>query len=142
MRGQRPIIIALLAIMVLVRFGLAAFAYAAPEALMAELGAPAASNPQAPYIVRVWAVRDMVLGLLVVLARPAWLQQLLIALIVIDATDILSALLSGVAGQYDSQQTLGLMTTAIAALVPEGLALLLLRRAAAPSDALATKRRG
>jgi hypothetical protein len=52
----------LLALMCLVRFGLAAFGYAAPEALMAELGAPITANPQMPYIVRVWAVRDMVLA--------------------------------------------------------------------------------
>jgi hypothetical protein len=128
MRGQPATIFILLAIMCLVRFGLAAFGYAAPEALMAELGAPPDANPQMPYIVRVWAVRDMVLALLVLAARPAWLQPLLIACIAIDATDIASAWLSGRAGLFDAAETLGLMTTAIAALVPETLALLLLRR--------------
>jgi hypothetical protein len=128
MRGQPPLIAALVGVMCLVRFGLALFAYVAPEVLMAELGAPAAANPQMPYIVRVWAIRDMVLAVLVVTARPATLRPLLIACIVIDATDILSAWLAGRAGLFDAADTWGLMTTAIAALVPESLALWLISR--------------
>ncbi|OYU15185.1 MAG: hypothetical protein CFE37_07285 [Alphaproteobacteria bacterium PA4] len=128
MRGQPTLIAGLLLVMVLVRFGLAAFGYAVPDALMAALGAPADANPQMPYIVRVWAVRDMVLALLVLLARPATLTPLLIACIAIDATDVLSAVLAGRAGLFDAPDTFGLMTTAIAALVPETLALILLRR--------------
>ncbi len=128
MRGQPAIIALLLALMCLVRFGLAAFAYAAPEALMAELGAPLAANPQMSYVVRVWAVRDMVIALLVLLARPAWLLPLLIGCIAIDCTDILSAWLSGRAGQFSPKDTMGLMGTAVAALVPETLALLLMLR--------------
>lgn len=128
MRGQPAIISLLLAVMCLVRFGLSAFAYAAPEAMMAELGAPVAANLQASYIVRVWAVRDMVIALLVLFARPAWLPALLIGCIAIDCTDILSAGLSGRAGQFNPADTLGLMGTAVAALVPETLALLLQRR--------------
>ena len=128
MRGQPAIIIALIVLMCAVRFGLAAFAYAAPEAMMAELGAPVAANLQASYIVRVWAVRDMVIALLVLLARPAWLPALLVGCIAIDCTDIVSAWLSGRAGQFNPADTLGLMGTAVAALVPETIALLLLRR--------------
>jgi hypothetical protein len=128
MRGQPAAIAVLVGLMCLVRFGLALFGYLAPEALMAQLGAPAADNPQMPYIVRVWAVRDMVLAMLVVTARPAMLRPLLIACIVIDTTDILSAWLAGRDGLFDGPQVLGLMTTAIAALVPESLALWLLWR--------------
>ncbi|MEY2884651.1 MAG: hypothetical protein RL490_2375 [Pseudomonadota bacterium] len=128
MRCQPALIAGLILVMVLVRFGLAAFGYAAPEALMAELGAPAAANPQMPYIVRVWAVRDMVLALLVLLARPATLTPLLMACIAIDATEFMSAVLAGRSGLFDAPDTFGLMTTAIAALVPETLALTLLRR--------------
>jgi len=130
MRGQPAIVIILLGLMCLVRFGLAAFGYADPEALMAELGAPAAANPQMPYIVRVWAIRDMVLALLVVAVRPGWLMPLLLACIAIDATDIVSALLSGHAGLFTAAQVHGLMATAIAALVPETLAMLLIWRRA------------
>jgi hypothetical protein len=129
MRGQPALVIVLLALMCAVRFGLAAFGYAAPDALLAELGASPAANLQAPYIVRVWATRDMVLALLVIAARPAWLQPLLLACIAIDCTDIVSAWLSGRAGLFSPADTLGLMGTAVAALVPEVLALLLVRRA-------------
>lgn len=128
MREQLPAIAVLVGLMCLVRFGLALFGYLAPEALMAELGGPAADNPQMPYIVRVWAVRDMVLAVLVASARPMMLLPLLIACIIIDATDILSAWLAGRAGLFDGAQTLGLMTTAVAALVPETLALWLIIR--------------
>jgi hypothetical protein len=128
MREQPPVIAVLIGVMCLVRFGLALFGYLAPEALMAELGAPAAANPQMPYIVRVWAIRDIVLAVLVVTARPALLKPLLIACIVIDATDIVSAWLAGRAGLFDGPDTLGLMTTAIAALIPETLALGLIMR--------------
>lgn len=128
MRGQPVSIAVLVGLMCLVRFSLAAFGYLAPEALMAELGAPAAANPQMPYIVRVWAIRDMVLAVLVITARPAMLRPLLVACIVIDMTDIFSAWAAGRAGLFDGPQTLGLMTTAIAALVPETLALWLIIR--------------
>jgi hypothetical protein len=128
MRGQPALIALLIALMCAIRFGLAAYGYLAPEALMAQLGAAAADNPQMPYIVRVWAIRDMVLAVLVLTARPATIGPLLVACIVIDLTDILSAWLSGRAGLFTPADTLSLMTTAVAALVPETLALLLIRR--------------
>jgi hypothetical protein len=128
MRGQPRAIAVLVGLMCLIRFSLALYGYLAPEALMAQLGAPAADNPQMPYIVRVWAIRDIVLAVLVVTARPGMLRPLLIACIVIDTTDIVSAWLAGRAGLFDGPATLGLMTTAVAALVPESLALWLLIR--------------
>jgi hypothetical protein len=70
----------------------------------------------------------MVLAILVMLARPPQVSTLLIACIAIDLTDIASARLSGTAGLFDAGETFALMTTAIAALVPETLALLLIRR--------------
>jgi hypothetical protein len=128
---EQPLFIALLiGLMCLVRFGLAAYGYAAPEALMTQLAAPVADNPQMPYIIRVWAIRDMVLAILVATARPATIKPLLMACIVIDTTDILSAWLAGRAGLFSPAETVSLMTTAIAALVPETLALVLIRRAA------------
>lgn len=128
MRGQPLIIAALIGLMGALRFGLAAFGYAAPEMLMDALGAPMAANVQSPYIVRVWAVRDMVLAVLVLSARMPVLRTLLVACIVIDCTDILSAVLAGRDGLFDVAGTYGLMTTAVAALVPEVLALLLIHR--------------
>jgi hypothetical protein len=56
------------------------------------------------------------------------LHTLLVACIVIDLADIVSAVLAGRAGLFGPADAFGLMTTAIAALVPEMLALLLIRR--------------
>ena len=127
MRGQPLVIVILIVIACAVRFGLAVLGYAVPEVTLEALGAPVADNPQAPYVVRVWAVRDMVLAVLLLAARPAMLVPLLIGCIVIDATDIVSALLSGRAGQFSHDQTLGLVMTAVAALLPESIALALIR---------------
>ena len=129
MRGQPRLVALLIGLMCAVRFGLAAFGYADPLGLMEQLAAPPADNLQMPYIIRVWAIRDMVLAILVVLARPAHVRTLLIACIAIDLTDIASAWLGGNAGLFDAGESFALMTTAIAALVPEALALLLTRRA-------------
>ena len=85
MRGQVGYLAALIAAMCAVRGGLAAYGYLYPDQLMDSLGASIASNPQMPYIVRVWAIRDVVLALLVVLARPQTIRGLLIACIAIDA---------------------------------------------------------
>ena len=90
MRGQVWYLAALIAAMCAVRGGLAAYGYLYPDQLMDSLGASIASNPQMPYIVRVWAIRDVVLALLVVLARPQTIRGLLIACIAIDATDRLT----------------------------------------------------
>ena len=48
-----------IALMCAVRFGLAAFGHLAPKALMEQLGIPIADNPQMPYAIRVWTIRDL-----------------------------------------------------------------------------------
>ena len=128
MREETRLVFWLLAAMCGIQFALAVFGYAAPEALMNSLGAPVEANPQMPYIVRVWVVRDVALVLLVVLSASQSLRPLLYACVAIDVTDVVSALLSGSAGQLDQSQTLGLISTAIAALIPECIALALLAR--------------
>ena len=128
MREQTRLVFWLLAAMCTIRFVLAICGYLAPESLMASLGAPAGSNPQMPYMVRVWAVRDIALAVLVATSSGKSLRPLLYACIAIDLTDVASAALGRAAQQYDIAHTVGLMSTAIAALVPEGLALALMRR--------------
>jgi hypothetical protein len=128
MRDQVWYVAALIALMCLVRLGLAAVAYVEPVWLLEELGAPSATNQQAPYVVRVWAIRDIVLAVLVLAARDSTIRPLLLACIVIDATDIMSAQLSGAAGLFNAAQTLSLTMTAVAALVPEAIALALIVR--------------
>lgn len=128
MREQVRLVFWLLVTMCAIRFGLAAWGYAAPEGLMEVLGAPADVNPQMPYIVRVWAVRDLALAVLILLSSAKSLKPLLYACIAIDLGDVISAVLSAVDGQYSPTEALELMSTAIAALVPECIALALILR--------------
>jgi hypothetical protein len=126
MRGQTWYVAGLIGLMCLVRFGLSTIAYADPDWLMEQLGMPLASNVQAPYVVRAWAIRDIVLAVLVVFANPCFIKTLLFACIAIDATDIVSAHLSGTAGLFNAADTWSLKWAAIAALVPEVVALALI----------------
>ncbi len=125
----------LVAVMCLVRAGLAAAAYAMPEWTMQTLGAPPAQNPQMPYVVRVWAARDVVLTALVVHLRRTHLRMLLAACVVVDGTDLLSAGLAATSGAYDGATAFGLAMTAVVALVPELAALGLLARMSRARDA-------
>eukprot|EP00808_Paulinella_micropora_P029156 g63442.t1 len=117
----------LVGFMLLVRIGTALVAYLAPETLMACFGAPPDKNPHMPYIVRVFGIRDLVLGGLVIALYESHLHVMLYACMIIDSFDVLSALLSSRNGSYDSEATVGLVMVALAALVPEGLALGLLQ---------------
>lgn len=126
MRGQSWYIALLIGLMCLIRFSLSAVGYADPVWLMEQLNIPIDSNIQMPYVVRVWAIRDIALAVIVAFANRSNLKTLLLACVAIDATDILSAHLSGAAGLFDPSETWSLKLTAIAALVPELTALFLL----------------
>lgn len=126
MRNQIWYVAVLIGLMCIVRFILSAIGYADPHWLMEQLGIPTVSNLQMPYIIRVWAIRDIVLAILVVFANKNTVKTLLFACIIIDSTDILSAHLSGMAGLFNATQTWSLKLTAIAALIPELAALVLL----------------
>lgn len=123
MRNQVWYVAMLIGIMGLIRFGLAAIGYINPPWLMEQLGAPVAANLQMPYILRVWAIRDIVLAILVLTANPSTIKPLLWACIAIDCTDVLSAFFSGMAGLFNPTDTRSLQLTAIAALIPETIAL-------------------
>ncbi|MBX9608708.1 MAG: hypothetical protein K2Y51_20985 [Gammaproteobacteria bacterium] len=123
MRGQVWYVTVLVGVMCAVRFGLAAYGYALPDDLMTQLGMSPSLNPQASYLVRVWAIRDIVLAVLVLLAGPETIRALLYACIVVDATDVLSAHLSGLRGLFSAADVWALKATAIAALIPEVVAL-------------------
>jgi hypothetical protein len=126
MRDQRWYIALLIGLMCLIRFSLSAVGYADPLWLMEQFSIPIDSNIQMPYIIRVWAIRDIVLAVIVAFANRSTVQTLLLACVAIDATDIMSAHLSGVAGLFNASETWSLKLTAIAALVPELMALVLL----------------
>lgn len=89
-------------IMCLIRFSLSAFGYINPHWFMEELGISLSSNPQMPYAIRAWAIRDVVISMLVVLANGNTVRILLIGCVAIDFTDIISAYLIGVEGLFDT----------------------------------------
>ncbi|MCP2730166.1 hypothetical protein [Limnofasciculus baicalensis] len=126
MRDQVWYVAVLIGIMCLVRFVLSAIGYINPHWLMEQLGATIVSNLQMPYTIRVWAIRDIVLAILVAFSNKNSIKSLLFACIAIDVTDVVSAHLSGMAGLFDAAHTLSLKLTAIAALIPESAALALI----------------
>ena len=126
MKNQSWYVAFLIGLMCIIRFSLSAVGYADPHWLMEQLNIPIDSNLQMPYVIRVWAIRDIILAVLVASADKTTVKTLLLACIAIDFTDILSAHLSGMAGLFNAAETWSLKLTAIAALVPEITALALL----------------
>jgi hypothetical protein len=114
--------------MCLIRFSLSAFGYAAPNWFMEEIGISLSSNPQMPYAIRAWAIRDVVIAAIVALADKNNIKLLLVGCVAIDFTDIVSAYLSGIAGLFGTADgwLRKLTSTAIAALLLELGALVLL----------------
>jgi hypothetical protein len=102
--------------------------------MMQQFGASIADNLQMPYTIRVWAIRDIVLAILVASSNKSVIKPVLFACIVIDVTDIVSAHISGMAGLFDVAHTWSLKLTAIAALIPESIALALMMRRQTQAD--------
>lgn len=100
MRGQSWYIALLIGLMCLIRLSLSGLGYADPLWLMQKLSISIDSNIQMPYIIRVWAIRDIVLAVIVALANRGSVRTLLLACIAIDTTDIISAHLSGAVGLF------------------------------------------
>lgn len=125
MRNQVWYVALLIGLMCLIRFALSAFGYAAPHLFMAETGLSLASNLQMPYAIRAWAIRDMVLAILVVLTDKTQVKILLFACVAIDFTDIISAYLSVRNGLFNNADVglIQLTSTAIAALILELVAI-------------------
>jgi hypothetical protein len=126
MRGQSWYIVLLIGLMCLVRFSMSAVGYVDPLWLMAQLNISIDANIQMPYIIRVWAIRDIVLAIIVAIADQRAVMTLLLACIAIDTTDVISAHLSGAAGLFNASETRSLQLTAIAALIPEVIAVVLI----------------
>jgi hypothetical protein len=128
MRNQTWYVALPIGLMCLIRFSLSAFGYATPHWFMEEIGISLSSNPQMPYAIRAWAIRDIIISVLVALADRTAVKLLLIGCVAIDFTDIVSAYLSGIAGEFSTKDgwLLKLTSTAIAALLLELGALVLL----------------
>ena len=128
MKNEVWYIILFIGIMCFVRFSPSMIGYIDPLWLMEQLSIPANTNIQMPYIVRVWAIRDIVLAVLVAFADKNTVRSLLFACILIDCGDILSAHLSGIAGLFNPSEGWSLKLTAIFALIPESMATFLIVR--------------
>lgn len=126
MRGQTKTIAILILIMCILRLGLGLIGYINPVFLINEFGADPSINIKMSYIIRVWAIRDIVLAIIVICATPKYILPLLIGCFVIDSFDILSALLNHFSTNMTLSDTLGLVSTAIVALIPETIAFLLI----------------
>jgi hypothetical protein len=128
MRNQIWYITLPIGLMCLIRFSLSAVGYAAPNWFMEEIGISLSSNPQMPYAIRAWAIRDVVIAAIVALADRNSVKLLLVGCVAIDFTDIVSAYLSGIAGLFGTADgwLLKLTSTAIIALILELGALVLL----------------
>lgn len=128
MRDQVWYIAVLIGLMCIIRFSLSAFGYVNPPSFMEAAGISLSDNPQMPYAIRAWAIRDMVISMLVIFANKTVIKLLLAGCIAIDFTDIVSAYLSSEAGLFGVAENwlLKLTSTAIAALILELSALILL----------------
>jgi hypothetical protein len=128
MRDQVWYVALLIGLMCVIRLSLSAFGYINPPWFMEEIGLSLSANPQMPYAIRAWAIRDIIISVLVVCADKTTVKLLLMGCIAIDSTDIISAYLSGVAGLFGTADgwLLKLTATAIAALLLEFAALILL----------------
>lgn len=126
MRGQSKTVAVLILIMCLLRLGLGLIGYLNPVFLINEFGADPSINIKMSYIIRVWAIRDIVLAVIIISATPKYILPLLIGCFVIDSFDILSAMLNYFSTDTSVSDTIGLVSTAIAALIPETLAVLLI----------------
>jgi hypothetical protein len=128
MRNQSWYVALLIGLMCLIRFSLSAIGYINPPWFMEELGISLSLNPQMPYAIRAWAIRDIVLSMLVAFANQTTVRMLLIGCVAIDTTDVISAYLSGIAGLFGEEDgwLFKLTSTAVAALFLELGALILL----------------
>lgn len=130
MRNQVWYVALLIGLMCIIRFSFSALGYIAPHWFMEEIGLSLFANIQMPYAIRAWAIRDMVISILVVLADKTSVKMLLIGCLAIDLTDIISAYLSVRSGAFDITDGafIKLTLAAIAALLPELMAIALLYR--------------
>jgi hypothetical protein len=128
MRSQIWYVAIFIGLMCIIRFSVSAIGYAQPHWFMEEIGISLSSNPQMPYAIRAWAIRDLTLSILVVLANKNTVRTLLIGCVVVDFIDIISAYLSETEGLFGTADgwLVKLTSTAIIALFLELGALVLL----------------
>ncbi len=120
-------VVVLLLLMCLARAGIAGFCYLAPQTALAIYGLEADPGTAIEYLGRVWGIRDVVLAVLVATAKRSYLQTLIWACIAIDISDACAAFQGYADGYFNGNHLVGQFLTVGVALVPEAIALFLIR---------------
>jgi len=131
MRGQPTLIAVLIAVACLVRFALGAVGYVEPMWLLGLDQVPGMDS--VPYFVRIYAIRDIVLAVLLLSATSAYVTPLLIGCIVVDGGDFLAAILAGGSGAATSGETVALVGLSTALITIQAIALFFIRRRMRPA---------
>ncbi len=126
MYGYSRAVVVLLLLMCVARAGIAGFGYLAPQTALEMYGLPGEAGP-IEYLARVWGIRDVVLAVLVATAGRSYLKPLILACIVIELSDALSAWLGYADGYFTYEHLIGQLLTVGVALVPESIAIVLIR---------------
>jgi hypothetical protein len=111
-----------------IRFGVAAPSYLLPDTMFLLFGMQQGQGSPIMYFVKVWAVRDIVLALLVVFASRQHIKTLLAACVAIESSDALAVYLTYSAGTFSGIQALNQLSTVALALVSEAAALVMISR--------------
>lgn len=117
----------LVGVMCLIRILMGGYAYFNPELLMEEWGDITNTMSQMPYMVRVWGIRDVVIGIWILLSPKKTIAMMLIGCAVIDGSDVLAAFLNYAAGATTAENTITLIGVALSCFIPETIALAVLK---------------
>jgi hypothetical protein len=97
------------------RIAVGVAAVANPTAASRLLQLDPAANPQLPYVVRLFGVREIALGLVTALARDRARRDLTLAGILVDAADAATGYLAMKEGAVSRKTALALMVPAVGA---------------------------
>ncbi len=129
MRELKKPVIVLIVIMCLIRTIFALVGYINPQYLIGELGE---NMPDVEsyyiYMTRVWGIRDVVIGVLTLLAIRKNVVPLLIACAIIDGSDALAAYGNYARGLSSLSNAVQLIWVALSCFIPEVIALILIKR--------------
>ena len=128
MFGYGRVVAGLILAMCSIRFGVAIFAYAAPETAFATFNLVWEERSLLFYFVKVWAIRDMAIAALILFSGRNWIAHLLTACVFIETSDIVSTYLAMERGLFTFEEAQSQASTAVLALILELFAILLIKR--------------
>jgi hypothetical protein len=105
------------------RLAVGGSAFATPRLAGRAFGLDAEANPQAPYLARLFGVRDAALGIGILTSQGEARRQWLMIGVGCDAADVLAGLAGGRAGYLPKGTAAVVTATAVSAIVMGALAL-------------------